>query len=359
MSTSEVRSDSRAGTEGQPERVLVTGAAGFIGSHLCERLLADGHAVWALDNLDPFYSPDVKRANLETALAHPRMHFVEGDIRDGVLLDGLFGSVPFDTVVHLAARPGVRPSIEEPELCFDVNVAGTVSVLQAMRRHHVSLLLLGSSSSVYGETDEVPFREEMAADRPISPYAASKRAAELICHSYHHLYRLSVYCLRFFTVYGPRQRPDLAIHKFVRLMAAGEKIPVYGDGSSGRDYTYIDDIIEGVVRALARLRGEARSGPVFHTLNLGRSDPIQLSELVRLLGRELGIRPRVDRLPMQPGDVSITFASAENAESVLGYTPRVEIEEGVRRFVEWFRAQESSGGSDGVAVAGLSRSASR
>jgi len=327
--------------EHRRRRFLVTGAAGFIGSHLCDRLLAEGHVVWGLDNFDAFYPPEMKRSNLAAALSDPHMHLVEGDIRDGILLDGLFGDVPFDGVIHLAARAGVRPSIEDPRLCFDVNLTGTLALLEAMHRHHVGRFVFGSSSSVYGETAAVPFSEDTAADRPISPYAASKRAGELLCHTYHHLYGLSVICLRFFTVYGPRQRPDLAIHKFARLMAAGRRIPVYGDGSSSRDYTYIDDIIDGVVRAADRLDETPVSAPTYEVINLGNSQPVHLRDMVDGLTVALGIAPQIERLPDQPGDVSTTFASVTRAEAKLGYRPGIPFSEGLRRFADWFAARSN------------------
>jgi len=312
----------------------VTGAAGFIGSHLCDRLLADGHRVWGLDNFDPYYPASVKRENLAGALADPRMRLVEGDVRDGVLLEGLFAQVPFDAVVHLAARPGVRASLEAPGACFEVNVNGTLALLEAMRRRHVSRLVFGSSSSVYGERQSGAFREEDAADRPISPYAASKRSAELLVHAYHHLWGLSAVCLRFFTVYGPRQRPDLAIHKFARILGEGGSIPVFGDGTTGRDYTYVDDAVEAIVRALA-LTEQRGTGPAFEILNVGRGEPTALGDLVALLASALGVRARIDRQPEQPGDVPFTCASTERLEAALAFRPEVDIREGLRRFAAW------------------------
>ncbi len=320
-------------------RVLVTGAAGFIGSHLCDRLLADGTEVWGIDNFDPFYSESIKRDNIATAAAHPGMHLIEGDIRDEVLLSGLLRDVRFDAVVHLAARPGVRPSIEDPEQCIDINVGGTLTLLEAMRRRGVRRLLFGSSSSVYGETDAIPLRESAAADKPISPYAASKRAGEQLCYTYHHLFDFSIHCLRFFTVFGPRQRPDLAIHKFTRLMARGEAIPVYGDGTSARDYTYISDTVEGLVRSLAALCA-ADTTPSFEIINLGRSDSVTLRDLVTQLGAALGIEPRIEWLPMQPGDVTITCASGARAQTMLGFEPQVDFVDGLARFVAWYRERQ-------------------
>ncbi len=317
-------------------RILVTGAAGFIGSHLCDHLLARGDRVWGLDSFDSFYPPEIKRQNIAPALRHPSMRLVEGDIRDGVLLDGLLSDIAFDAVVHLAARPGVRPSIDDPNLCFDVNVTGTLSLLEAMRRRGPKRLLFGSSSSVYGERRDAPFVEDTAGDRPISPYAASKRTGEMLCYTFHHLYDLSVLSLRFFTVFGPRQRPDLAIHKFARLMANGEPLPLYGDGSSARDYTYVDDIVNGISRGLEWVERESRVAPVYDVVNLGRSDQVTLSDLVARLARAMEIEPAVHHLPEQPGDVSLTCASDIKARELLGYAPEVGLDEGLRRFASWF-----------------------
>jgi UDP-glucuronate 4-epimerase len=268
------------------------------------------------------------------------MRLVEGDVRDAILLDGLFAQVPFDVVVHLAARPGVRTSLEAPGACLDVNVNGTLSLLEAMRRRHVSRLVFGSSSSVYGEREGEACREEDAADRPISPYAASKRSAELLVHAYHRLWGISAVCLRFFTVYGPRQRPDLAIHKFARILREGGAIPVYGDGTTGRDYTYVDEAVEAVVRALALTERRGGSGPGFEILNVGRGEPTAMADLVPLLASALGVRPRIDRRPEQPGDVRFTRASTERLEAVLGFRPGIEIREGLRRFAAWVERTE-------------------
>ena len=318
----------------RPARLLVTGAAGFIGSHVCDRLLEDGHRVWGIDNFDSFYAESIKRANIAPALEHPLMRLIEGDIRDTVLLDGLFGQVPFDAVVHLAARPGVRPSLEQPDVCLDINLNGTLRVLEAMRRHRVARLIFGSSSSVYGESPEAPFSEVQAADRPISPYAASKRSAELLIHAYHRLFALSAVCLRFFTVYGPRQRPDLAIHKFARLMRDGQPLPFFGDGSTGRDYTYVEDAVEAIDRSL-RLLGRTGDRPRYEVLNVGHGDPVSLDQLIATLAAALGTRPRLERLPDQPGDVPFTCASTERLEQTLGFRPRTSLEEGLQRFVSW------------------------
>ncbi len=322
-------------------RILVTGAAGFIGSHLCERLTADGHSVWGLDNFDDYYDPVIKRRNISDVVKHPRMHLVEGDIRDQVLLEGLFASVPFDLVIHLAARAGIRPSIREPGLCYDVNVTGTLRLLDAMRQHRVARLVFASSSSVYGEDVTLPFSEEHSACHPLSPYAASKRSGELLCHTWHHLWGLSVYCLRFFTVYGPRQRPDLAINKFLRLLREGEPLPVYGDGSSGRDYTHVDDIVEGVTRSVRVLRDLPPGEPTFRILNLGHGRAIGLNDLIQILADTLGVRAKISRQPGQPGDVPITLADTRQVEEALGYRPQVDFADGITRYVEWLDEVES------------------
>lgn len=330
-------------SEGENLRILVTGAAGFIGSHLCERLVADGHGVWGIDNFDPYYDPAIKRRNVAELDQQPCMHLVEGDIRDEVLLEGLFNSVPFDAVIHLAARAGVRASLAEPELCLDVNVTGTIRLLQAMRRHHVARLVFASSSSVYGERTDasVAFSESDPADQPVSPYAASKRTGELLCHTWHHLWGLSVYCLRFFTVYGPRQRPDLAINKFVRLMREGAPIPMFGDGSSGRDYTFVGDIVEGVVRSLRSLAARAPGDPAFEIVNLGQGDVVRLNELIGALSDALGIDASIRRQPEQPGDVPLTLADTAKCRRLLDWKPDIGIAEGIRRYVAWLDAERA------------------
>jgi len=318
--------------------VLVTGGAGFIGGHLCQRLLDRGDSVACVDSFDPFYDPAIKRATADALARSPRFRLVEADIRDLVRLEAELGAERIDAIVHLAARAGVRPSIEEPVLYTQVNVEGTVAMLELARRRGVRSFVFGSSSSVYGDSSAVPFREDETAASPISPYAATKRAGELLCHSYAHLYGLAVICLRFFTVYGPRQRPDLAIHKFARLMAAGEPIPFFGDGSTRRDYTYVDDIVQGIEGAIAFA---AASPGCFELFNLGESDTVPLSRLVELLSAALGVEPVLRRLPAQPGDVEQTFADVSRARERLGYAPHVRIEEGIPRFVEWFRGSRA------------------
>lgn len=310
----------------------MTGGAGFIGSHLAERLLADGRRVIALDNLDPFYDPAVKWRNLRAALRHPAFRFVEADIRDRAALDRLLAEESVECVVHLAARAGVRPSIEDPRGYADVNVTGTAVLFEACRRRGVRRVLFGSSSSVYGNNPKVPFAEADPVDRPVSPYAATKRAGELLAHCYHHLFGFQVACLRLFTVYGPRQRPEMAIHKFTRLLAAGSEVELYGDGSSARDYTYVSDVVEGIVRALDRCHG-------YHVWNLGGSRTTPLAELVERIAAGLGVEPRVRRLPPQPGDVERTWADIGRARAELGWEPRVGLDQGLASFLAWFREE--------------------
>jgi len=314
-------------------RILVTGAAGFIGSHLVERLVGAGRGVVGLDNFDEFYDPSVKRRNLAALEDEPRFELVEGDIRDPALLEALPDDI--DSIVHLAARAGVRPSIAEPMLYQDVNVTGTQRLLELARRREIRRFVFGSSSSVYGNNEKVPFSEDDPVDRPISPYAATKRAGELLCHTYRHLFGIGCVCLRFFTVYGPRQRPDLAIHKFTRLMSAGEPIPRFGDGSTKRDYTHIDDILQGVEAAIAWL--EANPG-AFEIVNLGESETVELSRLIVLIADALGVEPRVVELPPQPGDVERTFADITRARELFGYAPATPIERGIPGFVAWYRS---------------------
>lgn len=325
-------------------RVVVTGGAGFIGSHLCERLLARGDEVAAIDSFDPFYDPAVKRRNVAGALASPRFRLVEADVRDLAGMEAGLRAAGWDgaeMVVHLAARAGVRPSIGDPALYADVNVTGTAAVLELARRVGARGFVFGSSSSVYGNNERVPFSEDHAVERPISPYAATKRASELLCHTYAHLYGLPVVCLRFFTVYGPRQRPDLAIHKFARLMLEGRPIPLFGDGGTERDYTYVDDVLQGVEGAIAYA---AANPGCFEIVNLGESDTVTLRRLVDVLSRSLGVDPAIERLPAQPGDVQRTFADISKARRLLGYAPATRVEEGIPRFVEWLRGEMGSAG---------------
>ncbi len=310
---------------------LVTGGAGFIGSHVCERLLLDGHAVWALDDLNPFYDPALKNQNLR-GLRIMRRPFTlcQGDVTDRAFVDTLLKRVKFDQIIHLAARAGVRPSLAEPALYQRVNVEGTATLLEAARACGVKKIIIASSSSVYGVNAKVPFAESDPIFAPISPYAASKLACEALGHVYHHVYGFDVAMLRFFTVYGPRQRPDLAIHKFASLIEAGKPIPVFGDGSTARDYTFVSDTVDGIMACTQRTFG-------FEIFNLGESQTVRLSYLIELLEKALGKTAVLDRQPLQPGDVPITFADISKSQRILGYQPRVKIEEGIPRFVEWFR----------------------
>ena len=311
----------------------MTGGAGFIGSHLADALLARGDRVWMLDCFEPMYPEASKRRNLETALAAGAT-LLEVDIRDRVGLEAGFRESAPDVVVHLAARAGVRPSLSDPRLYLSINVDGTLNVLDACRDHGVGNLVFASSSSVYGLNTKTPFSEADPIGRPASPYAASKAAGELICHTQSHLNGLPITCLRFFTVYGPRQRPDMAVHKFARLMREGRPIPVYGEGSA-RDYTYVDDVIQGVLGAVDRPRP-------FAVYNLGESTTVPLEEMIATVGRAMGVTPVIERLPSQPGDVSITFADISRARADLGYAPAVPFAEGVARFARWFEAEATA-----------------
>jgi UDP-glucuronate 4-epimerase len=310
---------------------LVTGAAGFIGSHLVEALLARGERVVGIDNFDGFYAEEIKRRNIAGALRSEHFRLVEGDIRDRALMASLFAAGKITTVFHLAARAGVRPSIEDPLLYQSVNVEGTSVLLESMRTAGCRRLVFASSSSVYGDSPTVPLRESDSVDNPISPYAATKRAGELLCYTYHHLFGFDVACLRFFTVYGPRQRPEMAIHKFTRGIAEGEEIPVFGDGSTARDYTYIEDIIQGILAVEKNFSG-------YRIVNLGEAATTTLHDLIEMIATNLGVEAKIRTLPLQPGDVTITFADIAVARS-LGYAPTTPINEGIRRFVEWFRHQ--------------------
>lgn len=313
---------------------LVTGGAGFIGSHVCERLLQDGHAVTAFDDLNSFYSPAIKQQNLRAlqALAQP-FTFVHGDLTDRTAVDEVLAGAPFDQVIHLAARAGVRPSLAEPALYQRVNVEGTVNLLEAARLRGVLKVTIASSSSVYGVNAKVPFSESDPIFSAISPYAASKLAGEALGHTYHHVYGMDIVMLRFFTVYGPRQRPDLAIHKFARLMMAGESIPMFGDGSTRRDYTFVDDIVAGVRAAMAY------DGTPYEVINLGNNQTLSLSDMIAGLEAALGVSARIERFPEQPGDVPQTWANVEKAGRLLGYAPKTSYREGVQRFVDSLRLE--------------------
>ncbi len=313
-----------------PVKVLVTGAAGFIGSHVCEALVARGHAVVGVDNFDAFYARAVKERNLEPLRKNRSFRFIEADVaRDPMPLEGV------GVVLHLAAKPGVRPSLEDPGAYVEANVTATARLFDAARRAGISRVVFGSSSSVYGNATPAPFAEGAPALQPISPYAATKRSAELLAIAFAHLYPMRIICLRFFTVYGPRQRPDLAIHRFTDLIARGQAVRMHGDGSSERDYTYISDCVDGVLAALARTDGPAAPGSV-EMLNIGGGARIRLDRLIALIGATLRREPRIERHPDQPGDVRLTDADLQRAEQALGFRPKVGIEEGIRNFVRWY-----------------------
>ncbi|MFC1639282.1 NAD-dependent epimerase/dehydratase family protein [Gemmatimonadota bacterium] len=316
------------------ERVFVTGAAGFIGGHACKALLDNGYDVIGIDNFDPFYDRSIKEEVVRLLVKHPRFTLVEGDIRDSsVVSQAIEGA---DVVFHLAAKAGVRPSIEEPALYASVNVEGTVSLLEACRLSNVRRFVFGSSSSVYGDDTPVPFSEDAVATSPVSPYAATKRAGELMCMVFSDLYDMRIASLRFFTVYGHRQRPDLAIHRFTRLLAGGSSIQQFGDGSTERDYTHIDDILKGVLAAISWTEPDE---PMHDVFNLGESRTVRLDELISLIAEALGVKPSIEMLPMQPGDVQRTSADISKAKRVLGYDPCVAIEDGIVDFTNWYRTK--------------------
>jgi UDP-glucuronate 4-epimerase len=317
--------------------IFLTGAAGFIGSHLAEKLLSEGHEVVGLDNFDDFYDSAIKERNLTVARGMEGFSLVRGDIRDPQCLAGLSDGI--DTIIHPAARAGVRPSIAQPALYYDVNVMGTLQLLEFARERGIEQFIFASSSSVYGNNEKVPFSEDDRVDNPISPYAASKKAGELLCHSYNHLYGITCLCLRFFTVYGPRQRPDLAIRKFARLLTEGEELPMFGDGSTQRDYTYIDDSVDGV---MGGLRWVEENKGAYEIVNLGESRTISLKEMIQVVGEEMGVEPRIKQYSMQPGDVERTYADISKARALLGYDPKWEFRDGIKEFVKWFRAHHPS-----------------
>src|SRR5215467_10679165 len=318
------------------KNLLITGGAGFIGSHLVDRLLAtDIEHITVVDDFNDFYNPAIKRDNIREHQNDPRYSIHEVDIRDRAALDRVFNESNFDCVAHLAARAGVRPSLSEPQLYTETNINGTVNLLELARHHDIKQFVFGSSSSVYGINAKLPFSEDDPIRQPISPYAATKGAGELLCHTYSHLYDIRCVCLRFFTVYGPRQRPDLAIHKFAKLISQHKPIPVFGDGTTRRDYTYIDDIIDGVTAAIDYDQSN------YEVINLGESRTVELRELISLLEKGLDTHAIIERQPPQPGDVPQTFADVSKARALLNYQPNTQIEEGLHRFVEWFRMSGS------------------
>lgn len=310
--------------------ILVTGGAGFIGSHLIERLLNEGHEVLCLDNFNDFYDPKLKEQNISGVLAHPRFTLVRGDILDGRLLQDVFTENNIGKIVHLAAMAGVRPSLASPTKYVDVDIKGTVNLMEIARKYEIKQFIFGSSSSVYGMNKKVPFAEDDPTELPASPYATAKKAGELYCRTYHHLYGIPITILRFFTVYGPRQRPDMAIHKFTKLMLGVKPVPMFGDGSSARDYTYIDDCVDGIMAAIERPFG-------FEIFNIGNSVMVKLKELITLIAEKLGVNPKIEKLREQPGDVPITScADISKARSLLGYNPKMPLEGGIERFISWY-----------------------
>lgn len=313
-------------------RILVTGGAGFIGSHICHRLLAENHEVVILDDFNDYYDPAIKRANIAALDGAVRVE--EGDIRDKIRVLSLFSQEKFDVVIHTAARAGVRPSVKNPQLYIDTNITGTNHLLDAAKQHGTERFIFASSSSVYGLAKKTPFSEDLPLPQTLSPYAATKLAGEHLCGNYSYLFGLRVVCLRFFTVYGPGQRPDLAIHKFTDAIYHGRPIPQYGDGSTRRDYTYIDDILQGVLGAMRY------DGPLFDIFNIGENQTITLAELVTEIEKALGKKATIERLPEQPGDMPITSADITKARSLLGYNPKTKIAEGIPKFVEWYLSRQ-------------------
>jgi len=323
-------------------KILLNGGAGFIGSTASERLLKDGYELVVLDNFCDFYDPKLKEENVKIVEEVAKKYngsyeLVRGDIRDDKLVDELFKKHKFDCVIHWAAMAGVRPSIENPKLYEDVNIHGLVNVLEAMKNNNCHKMVFISSSSVYGNNKKVPFSEKDNVDNPISPYAATKKAGELICYTYHKLFNVDTACLRYFTVYGPRQRPDLAINKFTRLMLNNEPIPMFGDGTTARDYTYVDDIVHGTILSMEYI---LKNSDVYEIFNLGGSNPISLKDMINLIAKELKATPKIDQLPMQAGDVDITYSDYSHAKEVLGYEPKVKFEEGIHNFVEWYKSKQ-------------------
>ncbi|MDP8261973.1 MAG: GDP-mannose 4,6-dehydratase [Candidatus Ancaeobacter aquaticus] len=312
--------------------ILVTGGAGFIGSHLVERCIAEGHRVICVDNFDTFYDPKIKEKNLSNVINHDMFTLYRDDIRDAKRMDTIFSNTKPDIVIHLAARAGVRPSIKDPLIYEDVNLKGTMNILECVRKYKVKKMIFSSSSSVYGSRTNIPFKEDEFAQKPISPYAATKMAGEMLCYTYHHLYQIPIICLRLFTVYGPRQRPEMAIHKFTRALLSNEEITLYGDGASARDYTFVSDIVSGIV---ASIEVECN----YEIMNLGDSETVKLSTLIELIQKNCGCNGKITYLGNQPGDVPVTCASIECATKVLKYKPKVNIAEGIEKFVQWYKSE--------------------
>ena len=313
---------------------FITGGAGFIGSTLSQKLIEQGNKVVTIDNFCDFYNPKIKEDNVKELMQNENFKLYRADIRDRQAIKEIFDENDIDIVMHLAAMAGVRPSIENPILYQEVNCMGTQNILEEMREHNVKNGVFASSSSVYGNCKEVPFREDMTVDYAISPYAATKKANEVMAHVYHQLFDMNIVMLRFFTVYGPKQRPDLAINKFTRLMLEDKEIPMFGDGTTSRDYTYIDDIVDGIIKSCDYCMSNK---DVYEILNLGNSSPTTLKEMINIIGEVLGIEPRIKQLPMQPGDVDRTYADISKAKTLVGYEPKISFEEGIKKFVDWYK----------------------
>lgn len=319
--------------------ILITGGAGFIGSHLSERLLREGNKVLVIDNFNNYYNPAIKRNNIEEVkktcvennISLDNYIVFEGDIRDNEFLKEVFSN-KIDSIIHLAAMAGVRPSIEDPSLYYDVNITGTVNLLERCRENNIKQFVFASSSSVYGNNEKVPFAESDRVDNPISPYAATKKSGELLCYTYHHLFNMNIACLRFFTVYGPRQRPDLAINKFTSLILEDKEIPFYGDGTTSRDYTFVEDIVSGIVSSINYVN---TNDTVFEIFNLGGDKTVSLIEMVETIEDILGKKAKLNKLPMQPGDVNRTCADITHSKEIIGYNPKTTFKEGMKKFIEW------------------------
>lgn len=316
---------------------FITGGAGFIGSSLTKKLLEKGNKVVAIDNFNSYYDPKLKERNVQEFYQNSNYKLYKGDIRNREEVKKIFDENNIDIIVHLAAMAGVRPSIEDPILYQEVNGLGTQIILEEAHLHNVMNLVMASSSSVYGNCKEVPFKENMIVDYAISPYAATKKANEVMAHVYHKLYYMNILMLRFFTVYGPKQRPDLAINKFTRLMLNNEEIPMFGDGSTSRDYTYIDDIVDGIIKSCAYA---TTHNDVYEILNIGSNNPISLKEMIEIIGEELGVKPKIKALPMQPGDVDQTYADISKAKELIGYEPSTSFKEGIKKFIKWYKESE-------------------
>jgi len=314
--------------------ILITGAAGFIGSHLAEKLLAEGHRIVGLDSFDNFYSPQIKKNNLAIANQNPHYTFIQGDVLDAKTLEKIFRKNHFDWVIHLAAKVGVRSSLDKPLEYANTNINGTLNVLEQARKTEVKNFILASSSSVYGATSQIPFTENDICQEQLSPYGVSKKIAELYCYVFHKVYQINIACLRFFTVYGPRQRPDMAIRQFTKLIETHQTLSLYGSGQSQRDYTYIDDIVKGIMNTIKYHQG-------FEIYNLGNSQTISLSALVSLLEKSLGKKAKIKKLPMQAGDLPRTWADISKAQKLLHYQPKTDIKEGIKKFIQWYRKAKS------------------